>query len=57
MHPSTFIVFTDDDEDKDTELVVVRYDGENVQVLDKKQMAVKAVANGLYTVDVKGYWW
>ena len=57
MHPSTYIVFTDDDEDKDTELVVVRYDGENVQVLDKKQMAVKAVANGLYTVDVKGYWW
>ena len=49
--------YSDDYEDKDTEVVVVRYDGETAQVLDKRQIGLRTISTGLYTVDIKGYWW
>ena len=49
--------FADDDDDKDSEVVVVRYNGDTTHVLDKKQVSLKTIETGLYTVDVKGYWW
>ena len=53
----TLLNFSDDYDDKDTEIVVVRYNGDTVHVLDKKQIAMRTIDTGLYTVDVKGYWW
>ena len=42
-------------DDKDTEVVVVRYDSEIAQVLDKRQIGLRTISTGLYTVDIRGY--
>ena len=42
-------------DDKDTEVVVVRYESEIAQVLDKRQICLRTISTGLYTVDIKGY--
>ena len=44
-------------DDKDTMVVVVRYHGAIAQVLDKRQIGLRTISTGLYTVDIKGYWW
>ncbi|XP_060608547.1 uncharacterized protein LOC132760564 isoform X2 [Ruditapes philippinarum] len=47
----------EDVDDKDTELVVARCNATEVQVLDKKQIAIKAGdRNDVYSVDMKGFW-
>ncbi|XP_045169804.2 uncharacterized protein LOC123532439 isoform X2 [Mercenaria mercenaria] len=47
----------DDEDDKDTELVVARCNETEVQILDKKQIAVKATdREDVYSVDIKGFW-
>lgn len=47
----------EDEDDKDTELVVARCNDSEVQVLDKKQIAIKGKEDdGVFTVDIKGFW-
>ena len=44
-------------DEKDTKIVVVRYDGTIAQVLNKRRIGLRTISTGLYTVDIKGCWW
>ncbi|XP_021350434.1 uncharacterized protein LOC110448494 isoform X2 [Mizuhopecten yessoensis] len=47
----------DDSEDgKDTHLVVIRYRGDQVQVMDKSQCHITKVESGVYSVQTRGLW-
>lgn len=46
----------DGDDGKDTHIVVIRYRGDQVQVMDKSQCHITKVESGVYSVQTRGLW-
>ncbi|XP_033761737.1 uncharacterized protein LOC117343477 isoform X2 [Pecten maximus] len=46
----------DSDDGKDTHIVVIRYRGDQVQVMDKSQCHITKVEAGVYSVQTRGLW-
>lgn len=56
-HITVHLAINDNDDEKDTELVFVRCNEQEVQVLDKRQYSVKCTErNDVLSVDIKGFW-